>query len=98
MQLLFAQSAHRDHESLTRLYVVSLYDQSVRPLKMAPSQVGVSGDVTALNRHLYDLLDVIPHDVLEETVLLNVPKGTEELNTRAIRAGRDLYLKSVEQE
>lgn len=37
------------------------------------------------------LIDVIPHDVLEETVLLNIPKGTEDLNRKALQAGRNLY-------
>jgi len=30
--------------------------------------------------------------VLESTVLDNIPVGTEDLNRRAVRAGRDLYL------
>jgi 2-oxoglutarate ferredoxin oxidoreductase subunit gamma len=42
--------------------------------------------------YLGALLDVIPHDVLESTVLDNIPAGTEDLNRRAVRAGRDLWL------
>jgi 2-oxoglutarate ferredoxin oxidoreductase subunit gamma len=42
--------------------------------------------------YLGAFLDLIPYGVLEETVLLNVPKGTEELNRRALEAGRRLYL------
>lgn len=36
-------------------------------------------------------LGFIPHELLEETVLAYVPKGTEELNRKAVLAGRDLY-------
>jgi len=42
--------------------------------------------------YLGALVDVIPHDVLESTVLDNIPAGTEDLNRRAVRAGRDLWL------
>jgi len=38
------------------------------------------------------LLELIPHDLLEDTVLANIPSGTEDLNRRAVRAGRDLFL------
>ncbi len=41
--------------------------------------------------YLGAVLEIIPHDVLEETVLRNIPKGTEELNRRALAAGRALY-------
>jgi len=37
------------------------------------------------------LLDVVPYDLLEETVVANIPKGTEDLNTKALAAGRALY-------
>jgi 2-oxoglutarate ferredoxin oxidoreductase subunit gamma len=37
------------------------------------------------------LTGLIPHDVLEETVLANIPKGTEDLNRRALQAGHDLF-------
>lgn len=37
-------------------------------------------------------LGLIPHELLEETVLANIPSGTEDLNRRAVRAGRDLFL------
>ncbi|MFC1706022.1 2-oxoacid:acceptor oxidoreductase family protein [Planctomycetota bacterium] len=47
--------------------------------------------------YLGALLDLIPHEVLEETVLLNVPKGTEELNRKAVQAGRDLYIEAQSQ-
>ncbi len=36
-------------------------------------------------------LDIIPADLLEQTVLDNIPKGSEELNMKAVQAGRDLY-------
>ncbi len=35
-------------------------------------------------------LDFLPDDVLEATVLDNIPKGTEELNRTALAAGRNL--------
>ncbi len=41
--------------------------------------------------YLGALVGLIPHDVLEETVLRNIPKGTEELNRRALAAGRALH-------
>lgn len=37
------------------------------------------------------LLGLVPHEVLEETVLENVPPKTRDLNRRAARAGRDLF-------
>lgn len=39
------------------------------------------------------LLKFIDHEVLEETVLSVIPKGTEELNRRALQAGRELFEK-----
>ena len=42
--------------------------------------------------YLGALIDVLPHDVLERTVLANIPAGTEDLNLKAVRAGRDLWL------
>ena len=41
--------------------------------------------------YLGALTDFIPYEVLEETVLGNIPKGTEDLNRRALQAGRDLF-------
>jgi len=43
--------------------------------------------------YLGALIDVIPQDVIESTVLDNIPAGTEDLNRKAVRAGRDLWLK-----
>ncbi|MBT3219183.1 MAG: 2-oxoacid:ferredoxin oxidoreductase subunit gamma [Proteobacteria bacterium] len=40
--------------------------------------------------YLSALLDIIPPETIEETVLANIPKGTEELNLKALRAGREL--------
>ncbi len=37
------------------------------------------------------LLAIFPHELLEETILLNVPAGTRDLNRHAVRAGRDMY-------
>jgi len=42
--------------------------------------------------YLGALLDVVPHDVIESTVLANIPAGTEDLNRKAVRAGRDLWM------
>jgi 2-oxoglutarate ferredoxin oxidoreductase subunit gamma len=41
--------------------------------------------------YLGALLDVVPFETLEETVVANIPKGTEALNTKALAAGRALY-------
>ena len=41
--------------------------------------------------YLTALLDLVPKDVLEETVMDNIPAGTEELNRRALQAGRELF-------
>jgi hypothetical protein len=46
-----------------------------------------------LGARLDDLLD--PR-VLEATVLRNVPPGTEELNRKALAAGRELFAARVE--
>jgi 2-oxoglutarate ferredoxin oxidoreductase subunit gamma len=40
--------------------------------------------------YLNALLQIAPHEMLEETVLESVPAGTEELNRRAADAGRAL--------
>jgi len=40
-------------------------------------------------------LGIIPHDVLVDTVLRNVPKETEDLNRKAVDAGRELFEQSV---
>jgi 2-oxoglutarate ferredoxin oxidoreductase subunit gamma len=41
------------------------------------------------------LLGIIPADILELTVIENVPAGTEELNRQAVRAGLTLYRDSI---
>ena len=40
--------------------------------------------------YLTALLDLVPPEVLEATIMDNIPKGTEELNRRAVQAGRKL--------
>ncbi len=40
-------------------------------------------------------LNLIDPSVLEETVLKNVPKGTEELNRKALKAGIELFAARV---
>ncbi len=63
------------------------------PFTKTAEEVGhkIVGNVVMLG-YLGALLDIVPHEILEETVVRNVPAGTEELNRKAIRAGRDLYL------
>ena len=46
--------------------------------------------------YLAALTGVVPHDVLEATVLDNVPPRTRELNRAAVRAGRDLLTTAQE--
>ena len=41
--------------------------------------------------YLCALLEIIPDETLEASVLAHVPKGTEDLNRRAIAAGRALF-------
>jgi len=41
--------------------------------------------------YLGALLDFVPAQQLEETVVKNIPPGTEELNRKAVRAGRALF-------
>jgi 2-oxoglutarate ferredoxin oxidoreductase subunit gamma len=41
--------------------------------------------------YLGAVLDVVPFDLLEETVVANIPEGTEDLNRRALAAGRSLH-------
>ena len=36
-------------------------------------------------------LGIVPRELLEETMLANIPKGTEELNRRALEAGWALH-------
>jgi Pyruvate/2-oxoacid:ferredoxin oxidoreductase gamma subunit len=36
-------------------------------------------------------IDIVPHELLEETTVANIPEGTEDLNRRALAAGRALY-------
>jgi 2-oxoglutarate ferredoxin oxidoreductase subunit gamma len=43
--------------------------------------------------YLGAFMDLVPADVFEATVLDNVPKGTEDLNRRALEAGRALFAK-----
>jgi len=62
------------------------------PFTKTAEEVGhqVVGNIVMLG-YVGALLDLIPHDVLAETVRRNVPPGTEDLNTRAADAGRDLF-------
>ena len=41
-------------------------------------------------------LSLVPDEVLEETVLKNVPRGTEDLNKKALAAGRALHAQGGE--
>ena len=37
------------------------------------------------------MLDIVPRDTLELTMLANIPRGTEDLNRRALAAGWELH-------
>ncbi len=39
--------------------------------------------------------ELIPMDIMEGTVLANVPKGTEQLNRQALKAGHELYTENT---
>jgi 2-oxoglutarate ferredoxin oxidoreductase subunit gamma len=63
-----------------------------RPFTITAEKVGhkIVANIVMVG-YIGALIDLIPHDVLEETVLENIPKGTEDLNRKAVRAGRDLF-------
>jgi 2-oxoglutarate ferredoxin oxidoreductase subunit gamma len=67
------------------------------PFTVTAQEVGhkIVSNIVMLG-YLSALLEFIPDDILEETVLANIPKGTEELNRRAVRAGRALHRGSGE--
>lgn len=68
-----------------------------KPFTITAEEVGhkIVSNIVMLG-FLAALLDFIPDDILEETVLDNIPKGTEELNRRAVHAGRALHRGSGE--
>ena len=61
------------------------------PFTMTAESVGhkIVTNIVMLG-YISALLDFIPQEVMEETVRANIPKGTEELNLKALRAGREL--------
>jgi 2-oxoglutarate ferredoxin oxidoreductase subunit gamma len=63
-----------------------------RPFTVTAEKVGhkIVANIVMVG-YVNAFLDLIPHDVLEETVLENIPKGTEDLNRKALRAGREIY-------
>jgi 2-oxoglutarate ferredoxin oxidoreductase subunit gamma len=62
------------------------------PFVKTAEQVGykIVSNIVMLG-YLGALLDVVPYELLEETVVANIPKGTEALNTKALAAGHALY-------
>lgn len=61
------------------------------PCTTTAERVGrkIVGNIVMLG-YLAAAYDLVPFDVLEETVMANIPPGTEALNSRALHAGRDL--------
>ena len=57
-------------------------------VRLAREEVGreIVANIVALGV-LVSLTEVVPVDILEEAVLKRVPRGTEDLNRRALRAG-----------
>jgi 2-oxoglutarate ferredoxin oxidoreductase subunit gamma len=64
----------------------------VLPFTTTAEEVGhkIVSNIVMLG-YLGALLDLVPREALEKTVLINIPKGTEELNRRALEAGWALY-------
>jgi len=65
---------------------------SAQPFTKAAEEVGhrIVTNIVVLG-YICSLLEVIPDETLEQAVLANVPAGTEDLNRRAIEAGRALH-------
>ena len=63
-----------------------------QPFTKAAEEVGhrIVTNIVVLG-YICSLLEVIPDETLEQAVLANVPAGTEDLNRRAIEAGRALH-------
>lgn len=72
--------------------LVAAEDVRTMPFLKTAEQVGykIVSNIVMLG-YLGALLDVVPYQTLEETVVANIPKGTESLNTKALAAGRALY-------
>jgi 2-oxoglutarate ferredoxin oxidoreductase subunit gamma len=68
--------------------------EGVRSLPFTKTAEGVGYKIVSnivMLGYLGALLDVVPFETLEETVVANIPKGTEALNTKALAAGRALH-------
>lgn len=65
---------------------------SSQPFTRTAEEVGqrIVTNIVVLG-YLCAMLDVIPEDTLEQVVLAKVPRGTEELNRKALAAGRALH-------
>ena len=65
---------------------------SLQPFTSTAEEVGkrIVTNIVVLG-YLGAMLDVIPEEALEQAVLANVPRGTEELNRKALAAGRALH-------
>jgi len=72
--------------------LVKTQDATAAPFTRTAEAVGrkIVTNIVMLG-YLAALLDLIPEPVLEATVLDNIPKGTEELNLKALQAGRALF-------
>jgi 2-oxoglutarate ferredoxin oxidoreductase subunit gamma len=72
--------------------LVEAEDVFAQPFTKTAEEVGhkIVTNIVVLG-YVCALLEIIPDEALEEAVLANVPEGTEELNRRAIAAGRALH-------
>lgn len=71
--------------------LVEAEDATALPFTHTADRVGhkIVTNIVMLG-YLGALLDLVPHETLLEAVLENVPPGTEELNRKALAAGREL--------
>jgi 2-oxoglutarate ferredoxin oxidoreductase subunit gamma len=88
----FANEMAPDGTVVVDADLVSATDGAVAvPFSSTAERVGrkIVANIVMLG-YLGALLDFLPEDVLERTVLDNVPPGTENLNRAALTAGREL--------
>ena len=73
--------------------IVSAEGVLTLPFLKTAEQVGhkIVANIVMLG-YLVGHLELIEPEILTEAVLLNVPKGTEDLNRGAVEAGRKLFL------
>jgi len=72
--------------------LVKVEGVSALPFQVTAEKVGykIVANMVMLG-YLGALLDFVSDEELENTVLRRIPKGTEDLNRRAVRAGRELF-------